>query len=209
MEPELAESTRGSPSKQISAEEVRVRLGRLITSFVKLAAAMALLYLLGRILADYDASLFGFRIQGFQIVGILRFAAVVYFGYHALSELLWLLDLSARRLSQALGLEEVGGVRRIGQDLIYLMGLALAWYGLSPLISAIPSERIRLIPSLAFLALGVLLAYDMAKSIYRLFSEKFEAFLDRLTALLTRGLAESEREPDEEVNVGQSQMQEG
>jgi len=193
---------RGNASQQISAEEVRVRLGRLITSFVKLAAAMALLYLLGRILSDYEASLFGFQIEGFQVVGILRLAAVVYFGYHALSELLWLLDLSARRLSQALGLAEVSGVRRIGQDLIYLMGLALAWYGLSPLISAIPSGKLRLIPSLAFLALGVLLAYDMAKSIYGLFSEKFESLLDRLTALLTKGLAESECESEEEVNVG-------
>ena len=177
---------------RVSVEELRVRLGRLLASFIELAVAMGLLFLLGKIIDGASIEVFGIEISGFEIVGVLRLAAVVYFGYSMLSELLWLLDISAKRLSRLLGLAEVRGVRRIGQDIIYLMGLALAWYAVSPLVSLIPPGAVRLLPSLGFLAIGVLLLYDLAKSIYRLFKEKFERLLDGLTEFLARGLLEQE-----------------
>ncbi len=198
------ESAAHPPRSRVSVEELRTRLSRLLTSFIELTIALGLLFILGRVLDGASIDLFGITISGFEVVGVLRLAAVVYFGYSMLSELLWLLDVSAKRLSKLLGLAEVRGIRRIGQDMIYLMGLALAWYAVSPLVSSIPPGAARLVPSLAFLAVGVLLFYDLAKSVYRLFKEKFEVLLDGLTEFLARGLLEQEEEgstrPEGEVS---------
>ncbi|RLG38430.1 MAG: hypothetical protein DRO01_06370, partial [Thermoproteota archaeon] len=63
----------------------------------------------------------------------------------------------------------------------------------------------RFLPTLGFLAIGVLLLYDLAKSIYRLFKEKFERLLDGLTEFLARGLLEQEEGSPEELEGGGSQ----
>ncbi len=171
--------------KSMSRREVRKRLASLIGNSIKLALILAFLSFLRREVQDSLIEAFNLQIPSKLIVDAIRLAAIAYFGQRVVVNLLFLLNIISDRLSRILGFEETSGLKRIGNDIIYMIGLLLAWFGLSPLFAFLPSKIIGTVLSIVFLVLAAIIVYDALKTGYELFKEKFDRFVNQLTSIIT------------------------
>ncbi len=187
--------------KSVSRREVGEKITNLISNSVKLALVLIFLSFLRKQIQDSAVEVFNLQIPSKLIIDAVRLATIAYFGQRVVISLLFLLNVISDRLSKILGFEETGGLKRIGNDIIYMIGLLLAWFGLSPLFTFIPSKIIGTLLSVVFLVLAALIVYDALKTGYDLFKEKFERFVNQLTFLIT-GIPE-ERESNSDQKKGQ------
>ncbi|RLG52603.1 MAG: hypothetical protein DRO00_05365 [Thermoproteota archaeon] len=183
--------------KSVSRREVGEKITSLISNSIKLALILVFLSFLRRQLQDSVVEAFNLQIPSKLIVDAIRLAAIAYFGQKVVVSLLFLLNIISDRLSKILGFEETGGLKRIGNDIIYMIGLLLAWFGLSPLFAFLPGKILGTILSVVFLILAALIVYDALRTGYDLFKEKFDRFVSQITFLITGIPEEGESKPDQ------------
>jgi len=183
--------------KSVSRREVGEKITSLISNSIKLALILVFLSFLRRQLQDSVVEAFNLQIPSKLIVDAIRLAAIAYFGQKVVVSLLFLLNIISDRLSKILGFEKTGGLKRIGNDIIYMIGLLLAWFGLSPLFAFLPGKILRTILSVVFLILAALIVYDALRTGYDLFKEKFDRFVSQITFLITGIPEEGESKPDQ------------
>jgi len=183
--------------KSVSRREVGEKITSLISNSIKLALILVFLSFLRRELQDSVVEAFNLQIPSKLIVDAIRLAAIAYFGQKVVVSLLFLLNIISDRLSKILGFEETGGLKRIGNDIIYMIGLLLAWFGLSPLFAFLPGKILGTILSVVFLILAALIVYDALRTGYDLFKEKFDRFVSQITFLITGIPEDGESKPDQ------------
>ena len=183
--------------KSVSRREVGEKITSLISNSIKLALILVFLSFLRRQLQDSVVEAFNLQIPSKLIVDAIRLAAIAYFGQKVVVSLLFLLNIISDRLSKILGFEETGGLKRIGNDIIYMIGLLLAWFGVSPLFAFLPGKILGTILSVVFLILAALIVYDALRTGYDLFKEKFDRFVSQITFLITGIPEEGESKPDQ------------
>jgi len=183
--------------KSVSRREVGEKITSFISNSIKLALILVFLSFLKRQIQDSAIYAFNLQIPSKLIIDAIRLASIAYFGQRVVASLLFLLNIISDRLSKILGLEETAGLKRIGNDVIYMIGLLLAWFGLSPLFTFLPSRIIGTILSVVFLALAALIVYDALKTGYDLFKEKFDRFVSQITFLITGIPEEGESKSDQ------------
>ncbi|HIE23394.1 MAG TPA: hypothetical protein EYP68_04110 [Candidatus Korarchaeota archaeon] len=183
--------------KSVSRAEVRNKVVNLINNSIKLTLVLIFLSFLRSQVQNSVIEAFNFMLPSKLIVEAIRLAAIAYFGQRVVVSLLFLLNIISDRLSKVLGIEETGGLKRIGNDIIYMIGLLLAWFGLSPLFAFIPSQFVGILLSLIFLILAALIVYDALKTGYNLFREKFDSFVNQLTSLIIGIPEEKEKQSDQ------------
>jgi len=188
--------------RSVSRREVKERITDLFGNSIKLALFLIFLSFLTGQIQDDVIQAFNLQIPLKLIVDAIRLATIAYFGQRVVVDLLFLLDIVSERLAKVLGLERTVGLKRIGNDIIYMIGLLLAWFGLSPLFSFLPSRLMGTILSVIFLGLAALIIYDALKTGYELFKAKFDVIMSKLTFLIT-GIPENEGEGSDQKK-GQS-----
>ena len=188
--------------RSVSRREVKERITDLFGNSIKLALFLIFLSFLTGQIQDDVIQAFNLQIPLKLIVDAIRLATIAYFGQRVVVDLLFLLDIVSERLAKVLGLERTVGLKRIGNDIIYMIGLLLAWFGLSPLFSFLPSRLMGTILSVIFLGLAALIIYDALKTGYELFKAKFDMIMSKLTFLIT-GIPENEGEGSDQKK-GQS-----
>ncbi|RLG48562.1 MAG: hypothetical protein DRN92_00695 [Thermoproteota archaeon] len=183
--------------KSVSRREVGEKITSLISNSIKLALILVFLSFLRRQLQDSVVEAFNLQIPSKLIVDAIRLAAIAYFGQKVVVSLLFLLNIISDRLSKILGFEKTGGLKRIGNDIIYMIGLLLAWFGLSPLFAFLPGKILGTILSVVFLMLAALIVYDALRTGYDLFKEKFDRFVSQITFLITGIPEDGESKPNQ------------
>lgn len=173
-------------------EELKARIGRILSSLIKLTIALIILASLDALLGGLSFDAFGLHLDTSELLGGIRLLAIIYYGYWVLKDSLFFLDLFSDSLARRFGLEEKGNLRRVGLDFLYLLSTILAWFGISPFLRALPEVAVRVV-SVTFIAVAIAFVYDLVKTVYSLLKISFESLVEAITDFLGRELqSESE-----------------
>ncbi len=164
--------------------EVERRLRRFLKNAAWLALSLILLVGMDLALGGIRFRAFGVELDTTEVIGVFRLMSIIYFGYWVLRDGLYLLDLTAGLLTEALELGEAGGPRRIGLDVLYLISLGLGWLAASPFLGILPELASRA-AALAFLSLAVVFVYDAVKTSYSLIRSRVEALVEVAAGVLS------------------------
>jgi len=144
----------------------------IIVSSVKLLVALAVIYFIIPILIPLDITILEtefilIRIREFLNVCALLF--IIYYGYYILRDLKTVFDRAVDSLISKFGIaEKRSRLRRAGMDLVWIIGLFLAYAALMQVLSmlvSIPSWA-SLLVRIVFTALILVLIYDFARTLY-------------------------------------------
>ena len=144
----------------------------IIVSSVKLLVALAVIYFIIPILIPLDITILEtefilIRVREFLNVCALLF--IIYYGYYILRDLKTVFDRAVDLLISKFGIaEKRSRLRRAGMDLVWIIGLFLAYAALMQVLSmlvSIPSWA-SLAVRIVFTALILILIYDFARTLY-------------------------------------------
>ena len=166
-----------------------------IVNSIKLLVALAIIYFIIPILIPLDVTILS---TGFLLVRIREFLNVcallfiIYYGYYILRDLKMVFDRAVDSLISKFGIaEKRSKLKRAGMDLVWIIGLFLAYAALMQILSilvSIPSWA-SLMVRIAFTALILILIYDFARVLY-LAGKSWLKRLADLIASKIRGAAE-------------------
>ena len=161
-------------SNKRKKEEIAFNLRRFIKSMVKLALFYGILKVAGWIVGFVEFDLGFVSFSSTIVFKWAEVAVVIYYGSYILRSSFFFLDIVSGAVTEALGLNEPKLPRRIGMDIIYIIGLVLAYEALIPFIAGFSSNfsRGKLIVSfaeVAFFFVGAAIVYDIGKSVYYVF----------------------------------------
>ena len=144
----------------------------IIVSSVKLLVALAVIYFIIPILIPLDITILEtefilIRVREFLNVCALLF--IIYYGYYILRDLKTVFDRAVDLLISKFGIaEKRSRLRRAGMDLVWIIGLFLAYAALMQVLSmliSVPSWA-SLAVRVVFTALILVLIYDFARTLY-------------------------------------------
>jgi len=144
----------------------------IIVSSVKLLVALAVIYFIIPILIPLDITILEtefilIRVREFLNVCALLF--IIYYGYYILRDLKTVFDRAVDSLISKFGIaEKRSRLRRAGMDLVWIIGLFLAYAALMQVLSmliSVPSWA-SLAVRVVFTALILVLIYDFARTLY-------------------------------------------
>ena len=144
----------------------------IIVNSVKLLVTLAIIYFIIPILIPLDITILEtefilIRVREFLNVCSLLF--IIYYGYYILRDLKVVFDRAVDSLISKFGIaEKRSRLRRAGMDLVWIIGLFLAYAALMQVLSmliSIPSWA-SLLVRIVFTALILVLIYDFTRTLY-------------------------------------------
>lgn len=174
--------------------EVRRNLIEIISNGVKLLIWLAISKLFLYAFRGYATiEVWGIRMSVESMVGLGSFIAIVYFGYKILMSIKFFADLASEHFVRRLKITGAA-YTRIAMDSLYLAAVALAWFAVSLLLECFPKLwALRAPVGIMFLAIFVLILYDLVKAFYRSLKGPWEAFIDKLSKSISKKLAGGSR----------------
>jgi len=144
----------------------------IIVNLVKLLVVLAVIYFIIPILIPLDITILKTELILVRIREFLNMCAflfIIYYGYYILKDLKTVFDKAVDSLISKFGIvEKRSKLRRAGMDLIWIIGLFLAYAALMQIFSilvATPSWMSLLI-RIIFTALILILIYDFVRVLY-------------------------------------------
>jgi hypothetical protein len=167
------------------ASEIRTRTFRLLKSSLALGFTLIFLSLLRPELISFISfEIGGFTVTGEVIISIISLMFVIYFGYFILIDAKYFLDF----ISVKLGSKERGKAKSVTYDVAIIISLVLASQLLTPFLASIPDagNDVAKATNIAFLAIGFVIVYHLAKELYYLIKKKIENLIEETSKQLKK-----------------------
>ncbi len=169
-------------------KESRRHLTDLFSNIVKLTVSLAviriLLYSFGGV-PMINISLL--EIKASHVLNLINLVVIVYFGYGILTSLKFFLDIASDIVVSKLEVTKTA-YSRATLDILYLIGLALIWFAVSPLLENVPEigEWLRMPLGLLILAVFTLILYDLSRIFYRSLKGALNKVIDAVTEAIEK-----------------------
>jgi len=164
----------------------------IIVNSVKLLVTLAIIYFIIPILIPLDITILEtefilIRVREFLNVCSLLF--IIYYGYYILRDLKVVFDKAVDSLISKFGIaEKRSRLRRAGMDLVWIIGLFLAYAALMQVLSmliSVPSWA-SLLVRIVFTALILVLIYDFARTLYLVGRSWLKKLADMIASRIRR-----------------------
>ena len=176
----------------MEGKSIEERILSIIVNSVKLLVALAIIYFIIPILIPLDITILEtefilIRVREFLNVCALLF--IIYYGYYILRDLKVVFDRAVDSLISKFGIaEKRSRLRRAGMDLVWIIGLFLAYAALMQVLSmlvSIPSWA-SLTVRIIFTALILVLIYDFARTLYLVGRSWLKRLADMIASRIRR-----------------------
>lgn len=182
----------------VTSNEIRKRIRNLLGSIFKLTFALLFLRTISGVLNPnfvFTFSIADFTITEEIVFGGLSLVFIIYYGYGILTNGSFLLDAASKAMMLKLGTEETKKTKAIAYDVTYLIALVLAAEALVPIGSSVPDfgPLFVKVMSVTFIALGFLITYHLARSLYSLMTSQIDQAIKRVSQIFEEVNIEEER----------------
>ena len=186
----------GSKKESLS-RELRKRLPGTVGNLIKLALALLLIRFVVPAIKPLDLILRELGLISLrQILDVVAFLVIIYYGYFILRDVKVLAERFVDFVILRFGIkEEQAPLRRAALDIVWLMGIILAYAAIVPVV-----ERLLGIPwilmavTLTIVVLALVFLYDCVRMLRLVFGVRIRRFIEVLADTVER----AEREVEEE-----------
>ncbi len=172
--------------------KVAENVKRLLGSALKLLIITVVLKLLGRIMGEVEFTFLFYTVKANMVLSMVQMAATIYYGFYILKSSIFFIDKISGLVTNALGLTESKLPRRIAMDIVYIIGLVLAWEALVPMVSEIPRFGGLTLTAIqvVIILLGAGIIYDAGKHVFKLLEDRINRIIDRLSDSISKLIIE-------------------